>query len=80
MLARPLGDLASVDIVRDGLEVLIVVALGGMLWAAVGKIRRGQIRVVRCSECGRPTSRAYPRCPRCGSPIAGPGTGSSPPA
>ena len=67
MVARPLGDLGSVDIVRDGLEVLIVVALGGMLWAAVGKVRRGQIRVVRCPACARPTSRAYQHCPRCGA-------------
>jgi hypothetical protein len=52
-------------VIRDVLEVLIVVAVGGMLWAAVGRLRRGDIRVYRCIACGRPTSRAYPRCKHC---------------
>ena len=52
-------------LVRDGLEVLMVVAVGGMLWAAVGRLRQGQIRVYRCIACGRPTSRGYPRCKHC---------------
>ena len=51
--------------VRDGLEVLMVVAVGGILWAAVGRLRRGEIRVYRCIACGRPTSRGYPRCKHC---------------
>ncbi|HVL27279.1 MAG TPA: hypothetical protein VM390_03985 [Acidimicrobiales bacterium] len=53
-------------LVRDALEVLMVVAVGGMLWSAVGRIRRGEMAVVRCPSCGRPSSRAYARCPRCG--------------
>ena len=51
--------------IRDGLELLIVVAVGGMLWAAVARLRRGEIRVYRCIACGRPTSRGYPRCKHC---------------
>ncbi|MCB1013654.1 MAG: hypothetical protein KDB10_00860 [Acidimicrobiales bacterium] len=53
---------------RDLLEVAMVVALGGILWSAVGRLRRGEIAVVRCGECGRPTSRAYPVCKHCGAP------------
>jgi hypothetical protein len=48
------------------LEVAMVVAVGGMLWAAVGRLRRGEIRVYRCVACGRPTSRAHPGCRHCG--------------
>ena len=44
-------------LVRDGLEVLIVIA--------VGRLRRGEVRVYRCFWCDRPTSRAYPRCRHC---------------
>jgi hypothetical protein len=53
-------------LVRDGLEMAMVVAVGGMLWAVAGRLRRGQIRVYRCVACGRPTSRGYPRCRHCG--------------
>ncbi|MCA1691079.1 MAG: hypothetical protein ABR540_02680 [Acidimicrobiales bacterium] len=53
-------------LVRDLLEVLMVVAVGGMLWSALSRLRRGQLTVLRCSGCGRTTSRAYERCPRCG--------------
>jgi len=53
-------------LVRDVLEVLMVVALGGALWSAAARIRRGQVRIDRCPGCGRPTSRTYDRCPRCG--------------
>ena len=56
---------------RDGLEILIVVAVGGMLWSAIGKLRRGQVEVVRCPACGRTTSRVYERCPSCGAPASG---------
>ena len=52
-------------LIRDGFEVLIVVAVGGMLVAAIGRLRRGEIRVYRCFFCDRPTSRAYPRCKHC---------------
>lgn len=43
----------------------MVVAVGGMLWATVGRLRRGEIRVYRCIACDRPTSRGYPRCKHC---------------
>lgn len=52
-------------VVRDGLELLFVIAVGGMLWSAVRRLRAGQIEVFRCPACERPTSRAYPRCTRC---------------
>ena len=55
-------------LVRDALELLFVVAVGGMVWAAVGKLRRGEIEVVRCEGCGRPTSNAYRVCKHCGAP------------
>ncbi|MBW3610967.1 MAG: hypothetical protein KY438_05495 [Actinobacteria bacterium] len=54
------------QLVRDGLEVVMVVAVGGMLWAAVTRLRRGDLRVYRCARCRRPTSRGYPRCRHCG--------------
>ncbi|MDQ4132845.1 MAG: hypothetical protein M3179_06465 [Actinomycetota bacterium] len=53
-------------LVRDGIELLLVVAVGGMLVSALLRLRRGEIRVVRCRACGRPTSRAYPNCKHCG--------------
>ena len=52
-------------LIRDGLEVLIVIAVGGMLVSAVRRLRRGEITVYRCAACGRPTSRAFPRCRHC---------------
>jgi uncharacterized OB-fold protein len=57
-------------LVRDGLELLFVVAVGGMLFSALRKLRAGQITVMRCPSCGRPTSRAYPRCKHCGAELA----------
>ncbi|MGH9182956.1 MAG: hypothetical protein ACRDZ9_03930 [Acidimicrobiales bacterium] len=57
------------DVVRDTLEVLMVVAVGGMLWSVVGRLRHGQIRVHTCPGCGRPASRAYPRCRHCGTEL-----------
>lgn len=59
------------SLVQNGLELLFVVAVGGMLWSAVRRLRDGQIRVYRCAACGRPTSRAYPRCTRCGAAAGG---------
>ena len=56
-------------LVRDGLEVLLAVAVGGMLWSAVGRLRAGQVEVFRCPSCRRPTSRAYPQCTRCGAAL-----------
>jgi hypothetical protein len=55
-------------IIRDVFEVLIVVAIGGMLITVIRRLRRGEIKVIRCTECGRPTSRAYPVCKWCGAP------------
>ncbi|MGI9079272.1 MAG: hypothetical protein ACR2GF_00360 [Acidimicrobiales bacterium] len=55
----------SNTLVGDGAQVLLVVAVGGMLWSAVARLRRGRIGVVRCRACRRPISRAYPRCPWC---------------
>jgi hypothetical protein len=54
------------ELIRDSLEVLMVVALGGMLGAVAGRLRRGDVRVYRCAGCRRPTSRGYPRCRHCG--------------
>ena len=51
---------------RDALEVLLLVAVGGMLVSVARRLRRGEIRVYRCVDCGRPTSRGYPRCRHCG--------------
>ena len=61
----------SDSLVRDVLEVLIVIAVGGMLWSAIVRLRRGQIAIYRCPACERPTSRAYPRCKHCGGPLPG---------
>jgi rRNA maturation endonuclease Nob1 len=54
-------------IVRDLLEVLIVIAIGGMLFSALRRIRRGQIPVYRCPACDRPTTRANGICKHCGA-------------
>ncbi|HEX3623730.1 MAG TPA: hypothetical protein VHT97_15555 [Acidimicrobiales bacterium] len=55
-------------LVRDGAEILLAVAVGGMLWSAVGRLRRGQVRPVLCPGCGRTVSRVYDACPHCGHP------------
>jgi hypothetical protein len=55
------------DLVRDLLEVAIIVAIGGMLWSVVSRLRRGQLAVPRCPDCGGPASRAYPQCRHCGA-------------
>lgn len=52
-------------LVRDALELVFVVAVGGMLWSTVKRLRRGHVHVYLCVACGRPTSRAYPRCKHC---------------
>ena len=57
-------------VVRDLIELLLVVAVGATLWSAVTRLRRGQIRVFKCSTCGRPTSRAYPRCRHCDAELS----------
>jgi hypothetical protein len=55
---------------RDGIELLLVVGVGATLWSAVNRLRRGQIRVFKCRACGRPTSRAYPRCRHCDAELS----------
>ncbi len=57
--------------VRNVTEILIVVAVGGMLWSAVVRWRRGQVRPVLCPGCHRTVSRVYDACPHCGHPAAG---------
>lgn len=61
--------ISSDVLVRDGLELLIVVAVGGMVLSAILRLRRGQIEVYRCEACGRPTSRAFPQCKHCGADL-----------
>lgn len=59
----------TANLVRDAFEVMIVVAVGGMLVSALLRLRRGQIRVFRCAACGRPTTRANGTCKHCGAPV-----------
>ena len=56
----------SGNLIRDAFELLIIVAIGGMVWSVVTRLLRGQLRVPTCPECGGPASRAYPRCRHCG--------------
>jgi predicted amidophosphoribosyltransferase len=58
-------------LVRDGAELALAVAVGGMLWSAIRRLRRGQARPVLCPGCGRAVSRVYDACPRCGHPTVG---------
>jgi predicted amidophosphoribosyltransferase len=55
------------DLIRDAFEILIVVAIGGMVWSVLSRLRRGQLVVPSCPECGNPASRAYPNCRHCGA-------------
>ncbi len=55
--------------VRNVAEILLVVAVGGMLWSAVARLRRGQVRPLLCPGCGRPVSRVYDACPHCGATL-----------
>ena len=57
------------SLVRDGAEVLMIVAVGGMAWAALTRLRRGQARPCLCPGCGRTVARVYDACPRCGHPV-----------
>ena len=63
-----MGTVFAAQYLRDVLELGIVVAIGGILASTIVRLRRGEIPVVRCAECGRPTSRAYPNCKHCGTP------------
>ncbi len=59
------------NLLRDALELLIVVAIGGTVVSALQRLRRGEVTVNTCDTCNRPTSRAYPKCQRCGTTRAG---------
>jgi len=52
--------------VRDAIEILMAVAVGGMLVSAVTRLRRGQASPRLCPGCGRTVSRVYAACPHCG--------------
>jgi rRNA maturation endonuclease Nob1 len=54
------------NLVRDLLEIAVLVALGGMVCSAVRRLKAGRVHVYRCHACARPTSRAYPDCRHCG--------------
>jgi predicted amidophosphoribosyltransferase len=55
--------------VRDVAEVLITVAVGGMLFSALTRLRRGQAVPRLCPGCGRTVSWTYEACPRCAHPL-----------
>jgi predicted amidophosphoribosyltransferase len=54
--------------VRNLSEILITVAVGGMLFSALARLRRGQVSARLCPGCGRTVARVYETCPRCGLP------------
>jgi predicted amidophosphoribosyltransferase len=56
--------------VRNAAEILITVAIGGMLFSALTRLRRGQASPRLCPGCGRTVSRVYAACPRCGHAIS----------
>jgi hypothetical protein len=56
-------------LVRDAFELLIVIAIGGMVWSVLSRLRRGELRAPSCPECGGPASRAYPLCRHCGAEL-----------
>lgn len=56
-------------LIRDSLEILIVIAIGGMLVSVVRRLSLGQIPVHRCPECERPTTRANGICKHCGAAL-----------
>ncbi|MDA8277677.1 MAG: hypothetical protein M0Z45_05735 [Actinomycetota bacterium] len=57
------------NIVRDMIELLFVVAIGGMFVSSVKRIRSASIRPYLCRGCGRPTARGYAKCRHCGAPV-----------
>jgi hypothetical protein len=67
--ARQSGAMSGENLVRDLLELLIVIAIGGMLVSAVQRLRRGEIRAFVCPSCGRPTTRANGICKHCGADL-----------
>lgn len=58
------------NLIRDLLEGLMVLAVGGILFSSFQRLRHGKISVFRCDACERPTSRAYVQCPHCGAALA----------
>ena len=66
-----MGAVSAENLVRDLLEVLIVVAVGGMAVSAIRRLRRGEIRVFTCPSCDRPTTRANGICKHCGAGLEG---------
>lgn len=54
--------------VRNVAEILMTVAIGGMLFSALARLRRGQAIPRLCPGCGRTVARVYATCPRCGQP------------
>ena len=54
--------------VRNVAEILLVIAVGGMLFSALTRLRRGQAIPRLCPGCSRTVSRVYDACPRCGHP------------
>lgn len=61
----------SDHLLRNALEVAVIIALGGMVWSAFRRLRAGQVEVHLCPACARPTSRAYPECRHCGAAVSG---------
>ena len=63
------------------LEIVIALAVGGLLVSAIRLLRRGRIKPQRCRSCHKPLSRAYPGCRWCGTarPESAHGWTSSPP-
>jgi len=58
-------------VVRDAAEFLLAVAVAGMLWSAVARLRRGQAGPALCPGCGRTVSQVYEVCPHCAQPLRG---------
>lgn len=54
-------------LVRDALELAMLVALGGAIVAAWKAWGRGQITPSTCVACQKPVSRAYAQCRHCGA-------------
>lgn len=55
------------NLIRDVIEVMMVVAVGGILWSSISRLRKGQVSVYQCTDCERPISRTYAACPKCGA-------------
>ena len=58
-------------VIGDWAEILLAVAVGGMLCSALTRLCRGQARPKLCRACGRAVSRVYDACPRCGAAVGG---------